>query len=102
MIRPPPRSTLFPHTTLFRSMKTAADPFKTLIASGFKPSPDMAKPDHYPVRVEVPAGPITLEGTRRNARMVIEYVEGGLGARGEDPERTRLNSAHVPISYAVF
>src|SRR6266403_1819566 len=63
-------------------MKTAADPFKTLIASGFKPSPDMAKPDHYPVRVEVPAGPITLEGTRRNARMVIEYVEGWLNGRG--------------------
>jgi malate synthase len=63
-------------------MKTAADPFKTLIASGFKPTPDMAKPDHYPVRVEVPAGPITLEGTRRNARMVIEYVEGWLNGRG--------------------
>src|SRR5205814_985540 len=63
-------------------MKTAADPFKTLIASGFKPTPDMAKPDHYPVRVEVPAGPITVEGTRRNARMVIEYVEGWLNGRG--------------------
>jgi malate synthase len=63
-------------------MKTAADPFKTLIASGFKPIPDMARPEHYPVRVEVPAGPITLEGTRRNARMVIEYVEGWLNGRG--------------------
>src|SRR5438445_900089 len=63
-------------------MKTAADPFKTLLASGFKPTPEMAKPDHYPVRVEVPAGPITLEGTRRNARMVIEYVEGWLNGRG--------------------
>ena len=30
----------------------------------------------------MPAGPITLEGTRRNARMVIEYVEGWLGGRG--------------------
>src|SRR5882762_9442386 len=63
-------------------MKTAADPFKTLIASGFKPTPDMARLEHYPVRVEVPAGPITLEGTRRNARMVIEYVEGWLNGRG--------------------
>src|SRR2546429_7711882 len=42
----------------------------------------MAKPDNYPVRIEVPAGPITLEGTRRNARMVIEYVEGWLNGRG--------------------
>jgi malate synthase len=63
-------------------MKTAADPFKTLIASGFRPTPEMAKPENYPVRIEVPAGPVTLEGTRRNARMVIEYVEGWLNGRG--------------------
>ncbi|PYO19649.1 MAG: hypothetical protein DMD85_17915, partial [Candidatus Rokuibacteriota bacterium] len=63
-------------------MKTAADPFKKLIASGFKPTPEMAKPETYPVRVQVPAGPVTLEGTRRNARMVIEYVEGWLNGRG--------------------
>jgi malate synthase len=63
-------------------MKTAADPFRTLIGSGWKPTADMAKPERYPVRIEVPAGPITLEGTRRNARMVIEYVEGWLNGRG--------------------
>jgi malate synthase len=63
-------------------MKTAADPFRTAIASGWKPSAQMADPDHYPVRIEVPAGPITLEGTRRNARMLIEYVEGWLNGRG--------------------
>jgi len=63
-------------------MKTAADPFKKLIGSGFKPTTEMARPDNYPVRIEVPAGPITVEGTRRNARMVIEYVEGWLNGRG--------------------
>jgi len=63
-------------------MKTAADPFKKLIASGFKPTPEMAKPETFPVRIDVPAGPVTLEGTRRNARMVIEYVEGWLNGRG--------------------
>jgi malate synthase len=42
----------------------------------------MANPDNYPVRLEVPAGPITVEGTRRNARMLIEYVEGWLNGRG--------------------
>ena len=63
-------------------MKTAADPFKQLIGSGWRPTPDMANPDNYPVRIEVPAGPITLEGTRRNARMVVEYVEGWLNGRG--------------------
>jgi malate synthase len=63
-------------------MKTAADPFRKLIGSGWKPTPEMADPERYPVRVEVPAGPITVEGTRRNARMVIEYVEGWLNGRG--------------------
>jgi malate synthase len=63
-------------------MKTAADPFRSLIASGWKPTAQMADPDNYPVRIEVPAGPITLEGTRRNARMLIEYVEGWLNGRG--------------------
>jgi malate synthase len=42
----------------------------------------MTDPDNYPVKIEVPAGPITVEGTRRNARMIIEYVEGWLNGRG--------------------
>ena len=42
----------------------------------------MADPASYPVRIEVPAGPITIEGTRRNARMVVEYLEGWLNGRG--------------------
>jgi malate synthase len=64
-------------------MKAAAEPFKRLHAAGtWKPKPEMVKPESYPVRIEVPAGPITLEGTRRNARMVIEYVEAWLQGRG--------------------
>jgi malate synthase len=63
-------------------MKTAGDPFKELIASGWRPTKAMADPANYPVTIEVPAGPITVEGTRRNARMVIEYVEGWLAGRG--------------------
>ena len=63
-------------------MKTAADPFKQRIGAGWTPSPEMAKPENYPVRIEVPTGPVTVEGTRRNARMLIEYVEGWLNGRG--------------------
>ena len=63
-------------------MKTAADPFKDLIASGWKPTPEMANPNNYPVEIKVPEGPITVEGTHRNARMVIEYAEGWLNGRG--------------------
>ena len=63
-------------------MKTAADPFKELIESGWKPTPEMYDPDNYPVEIKVPEGPITVEGTRRNARMLIEYVEEWLNGRG--------------------
>src|SRR5262245_7382483 len=42
----------------------------------------MANPDHYPFTLQVPAGLITLEGTRRNARMLLEYLEGWLTGRG--------------------
>ena len=63
-------------------METAADPFKELIGSGWRPTPEMYDPDSYPIEIKVPEGPITVEGTRRNARMLIEYVEGWLGGRG--------------------
>jgi malate synthase len=63
-------------------MQTAAEPFKEVAASGWTPSPEMANPDNYPIEIKVPEGPVTVEGTRRNARMVIEYVEGWLNGRG--------------------
>src|SRR5438552_7969119 len=55
-------------------MKTAADPCKKLIGSGWTPTAEMAKPENYPVKIGVPAGPVTVEGTRRTARMPVEYA----------------------------
>jgi malate synthase len=63
-------------------MKTAAEPFKRWHGPGWKTTPEMADPERYPVRIEVPEGPVTLEGTRRNCRMLIEYLEGWLNGRG--------------------
>ena len=63
-------------------MKTAADPFKVLRNSGWEPSPDMYEPDSFPVNITVPDGKVTSAGSRRNARMLIEYVEGWLNGRG--------------------
>lgn len=63
-------------------METAAEPFKSLSASGWKPSESMSNPDNYPISIDVPKGPVTLEGTHRNVRMVVEYVEGWLRGRG--------------------
>lgn len=63
-------------------MKTASDPFKEHITADWQPAEGMADPANYPVSIECPEGPITAEGTRRNARMIIEYVEGWLAGRG--------------------
>ena len=63
-------------------MKAAGDPFKQLIESGWKPSAEMHDPSNYPVKIETPDGPVTQEGTRQNARTLIEYVEGWLSGRG--------------------
>ncbi len=63
-------------------MKTAADPFKELRNSGWEPSPNMYEPDSFPVSITVPDGKVTTTGSRRNARMLIEYVEGWLNGRG--------------------
>src|SRR2546430_11529743 len=72
MIRRPPRSTLFPYTTLFRSSAEAA---KEAIAKA---------------RAEASAR--LLEAARKRAR--------NMGDR--DRKSTRLNSSHSQISYAVF
>ncbi len=68
-------------------MKTAADPFKELAAAGWVPSEEMHDPEAFKVAIHAPEGPITIAGSRRNARMLIEYVEGwllGRGAKGID------------------
>ena len=63
-------------------MDSAAKPFEELRATGWTPSPEMGNPDNYPIDIQVPDGPISIEGTRRNARMVLEYLEGWLQGRG--------------------
>ena len=63
-------------------MGVAAAPFKTLADSGWRPSAAMHDPDNYPVAIVRPEGPVTLEGTRRNLRTLLEYLEGWLGGRG--------------------
>src|SRR5258708_18987187 len=81
MIRRPPRSTLFPYTTLFRS---SFDDEFALVADG------VARVDG-----EVGENLIDLRG--------IHFHRPKTGAgRPEDRKSTRLNSSHQIISYAVF
>src|SRR3989442_10127554 len=79
MIRRPPRSTLFPYTTLFRS-RAPAIAFSTM-------GKNAARKMMYSFCVS----PIP------NHRML-----SGIQASGGDRKSTRLNSSHVRISYAVF
>src|SRR3712207_7918351 len=79
MIRRPPRSTLFPYTTLFRSRAAA-------VAAGAAPIEE--------------SPPDALSALRRFGRMATAEV----AAVCDMPEigSTRLNSSHANISYAVF
>src|SRR2546427_8812067 len=76
MIRRPPRSTLFPYTTLFRSLGVRRRGAR---------NPTVAPVDH----VVVP---------RADLRHQLRVVPG----LGQDRKSTRLNSSHSQISYAVF
>src|SRR5688572_31102041 len=81
MIRRPPRSTLFPYTTLFRSAGT------TLFDQSREPAQSSAKACSY-------RRPITLAKSAP-PRLVPRHSVG-------DRKSTRLNSSHSQISYAVF
>src|SRR5258708_31572049 len=87
MIRRPPRSTLFPYTTLFRSI----DLHLLLIEA----MPEIAM-DDIERRVE-PLGVVDREGTRGQMRG-LRFGD----RRPQDRKSTRLNSSHQIISYAVF
>src|SRR5690242_21525771 len=86
MLRRPPRSTLFPYTTLFRSIVSD----ETLSA----PHPD---PLGRGAR-RLPGNPQGLAEGRDDVGGQPREPQG----RGRDRKSTRLNSSHMSISYAVF
>src|SRR3712207_7305214 len=88
MIRRPPRSTLFPYTTLFRSQ--AADD-----GGGGDPVP-------LPLGGEVGERDADERATHAEAEQVGLALARRLLDRVEDRKSTRLNSSHANISYAVF
>src|SRR3712207_8672200 len=91
MIRRPPRSTLFPYTTLFRSAAAAADPVCRLFA--LLPT---RGGERRPRRPGTFTRPPILQG---RAICDLRRRRRGIGA---DRKSTRLNSSHANISYAVF
>src|SRR5439155_10986808 len=92
MIRRPPRSTLFPYTTLFRSRyRTFSDDHVLGVRRG---DPRLCRRRHQLLR----GGRQSLSGFR-----VVALVHRSPPVDiGKDRKSTRLNSSHVAISYAVF
>src|SRR3712207_8370560 len=93
MIRRPPRSTLFPYTTLFRSKPYL---FKTADNGATWTSITNGIPDGEFTRV------VREDPSRRG--LLYAGTETGLYVSFDDGDRksTRLNSSHANISYAVF
>src|SRR3712207_7903438 len=94
MIRRPPRSTLFPYTTLFRSLLDSAG-YAVLQASQSTQSKNIANTAWVPHYAS--SHPI---GSDARMKDNIIDLEGGLEVI--DRKSTRLNSSHANISYAVF
>src|SRR5947199_4771931 len=87
MIRPPPTSTLFPYTTLFRSrFSPVQGAWRPRIGSAHPPS-------HGSRRRQAEVG--------RAHRSLLRLSIASPGRR-QDRKSTRLNSSHLGISYAVF
>src|SRR3712207_8181623 len=94
MIRRPPRSTLFPYTTLFRSGSDVELDAKTLLAI----VEDSMSSEIYELMKRSDEGAV-VEKAHRRPRFVEDCVREMI--RG-DRKSTRLNSSHANISYAVF
>src|SRR3712207_7854547 len=92
MIRRPPRSTLFPYTTLFRSKHSDSPGIVVRIGVGETETVVLIDKDGAPLRpIDIP---IRDDGIGFN---VVEVI-----IDRSDRKSTRLNSSHANISYAVF
>src|SRR3712207_7342789 len=93
MIRRPPRSTLFPYTTLFRSVGTGADSATEPVAGVVDTATDPVA-DILGTAADTATDPVAV--------VVDTVTDPVAGVVGEDRKSTRLNSSHANISYAVF
>src|SRR2546429_4074390 len=91
MIRRPPRSTLFPYTTLFRSQSAV-------------PAAAAAGAQAEPVKFNFLQGDFSAGelSPRAQGHADSEAYKAGLRLAAKDRKSTRLNSSHGYISYAVF
>src|SRR3712207_7977476 len=86
MIRRPPRSTLFPYTTLFRSQEFGR----------------LRRGEQARVAQDLALEPVLVVEARGEVERAAQVGEGFALVAPEDRKSTRLNSSHANISYAVF
>src|SRR3712207_8893038 len=91
MIRRPPRSTLFPYTTLFRS-NDHVHPWWEMIEQKGEGIVNRFGVDHM----------VVVKDQNDRIREDSDLIEQRRQERFEDRKSTRLNSSHANISYAVF
>src|SRR5205085_11957659 len=102
IIRRPPRSTLFPYTTLFRSRALGYEQdcmddlfgYRQYFLSNYLPCQEGGANDD-------PFTTLDAQLQLRSQSILVLYSEDGLPA-GRDRKSTRLDSSHSQISYAVF
>src|SRR2546426_1712611 len=92
MIRRPPRSTLFPYTTLFRSQFDPSEWSSPPTEARIVDKPPLGK-------VIVGRGAVNQKGPEAAFLAALHAIRG---AGKKDRKSTRLNSSHLVISYAVF
>src|SRR5258708_28655522 len=95
MIRRPPRSTLFPYTTLFRSGRLV------ILSDRVWRSQFAADPNILGRKITLDSQPFTVTGVMP-AGITPVTVKGCESSVILDRKSTRLNSSHQIISYAVF
>src|SRR5688572_31800557 len=102
MIRPPPRSTLFPYTTLFRSregrMIIVVDDEDRENEGDLTIAAEKVTPDAINFMAKYGRGQICLSMTGER----LDQLDIPLAVNAKDRKSTRLNSSHSQISYAVF
>src|SRR5688572_31522136 len=97
MLRRPPRSTLFPYTTLFRSRNDASHGSQWADFDGDGDLDLAVANNHAQGRHYLFRNMLSDDAARRSLQVIV------VDARGrQDRKSTRLNSSHSQISYAVF